>query len=231
MRARRNRFYWWYALYLPPLALALSMMLTGCATSGNGASAPMPELAGTRWTVTRIDGRAPVSGDAVTADFGVDGRINGNSSCNNFSGPYIQDGGELQVGELLSTRRACAEPDRQRQENRVLVLLQGANRARLSHDELTIAGPPGSLVLVPAGFAASNSAPRRVQYDCEGTGLTVLFERDSAEITWSDGRDTLMQRPAASGIWYESAANSLRGKQDLTWTQRGRTPRSCRELR
>ena len=87
MRARRNRFYWWYALYLPPLALALSMMLTGCATSGNGASAPMPELAGTRWTVTRIDGRAPVSGDAVTADFGVDGRINGNSSCNYFSGP------------------------------------------------------------------------------------------------------------------------------------------------
>ena len=59
----------------------------------------------------------------------------------------------------------------------------------------------------------------------------MLFERESAEISWSEGRDTLMQRQAASGVWYESSGNSLRGKQDLVWTQRGRSPRSCRQLR
>lgn len=204
-------------------------LLAGCATSGS-SSGPPPQLAGTHWTVTRIDGSAPLRGDALTADFGADGRINGNSGCNGFSGPFIQTGSELDIGELLSTRRACTDSDRQRQESRVLTLLQGAESARMDDGNLVLRSPSGSIEFAPVSHTAAGY-PRRVQYDCDGVGLTVAFQSGSADLTWSDGRDVLTQRPAASGFWYESSRNSIRGKDELTWTQDGRPARSCKELR
>jgi hypothetical protein len=70
-----------------------------------------------------------------------------------------------------------------------------------------------------------------VQFDCQGVGLTVEFTGERANLTWSNGKDTLNQRQAASGIWYESPRNTLRGKQDLTWTHDGTPSRTCRELK
>jgi hypothetical protein len=93
-----------------------------------------------------------------------------------------------------------------------------------------------ALVLAVGACATTNgphgSPPRIVQFDCEGTALSVTFETGRAQLSWSDGKDTLVQKPAASGMWYESAHNSLRGKaQDVTWTRDGHGARSCRELR
>jgi membrane-bound inhibitor of C-type lysozyme len=83
-----------------------------------------------------------------------------------------------------------------------------------------------------ARLDTANTHPRNVQFDCEGTGLTVRFETGKAQLTWRDGQDTLDQKPAASGIWYESSHNSLRGKaQDVTWTRDGHGAKNCRELR
>lgn len=97
---------------------------------------------------------------------------------------------------------------------------------------------PGGLALVALGFAActatrdsSDATPTRVQFDCQGIGLTVEFTGERAELTWSGGKDVLNQRAAASGIWYESPRNSLRGKQDLTWIQDGQPSRTCHELK
>jgi membrane-bound inhibitor of C-type lysozyme len=91
------------------------------------------------------------------------------------------------------------------------------------------------LALVVAACTTANgpnaSSMRRVQFDCEGTGLTVQFQADRAELTWKDGKDTLDQKPAASGIWYESPRNALRGKgQDATWTREGLGSLACKEL-
>lgn len=218
---------------LEPLALALALVAAGCA-SYNGPyerSGAAPNLAGTSWIVTRIDGAAPLRDASLRADFSVDGRVNGDSGCNSFAGPYIQTSSKVQIGELLSTRRACADSDRQRQESRMLAILQGATSARLDRGQLSLRGADGSLLLSPGSIADTSYAyPRKVQFDCEGTGLTVKFQPGSAELTWRDGQDTLDQRPATSGVWYESSRNSLRGKQDLTWKQSGHQERTCKEL-
>ena len=215
---------------LAPLALALA----GCTTTGSssGSSGPAPNLAGTRWIVTRIDGAAPLRDSTLHADFGVDGRVNGDSGCNSFSGPYIQSGSAVQIGELLSTRRACLDSDRQRQETRMLAILQGSNNARMEKGQLSLRTADGSLLLAPGSVNDSSYAsPRRVQFDCQGMGLTVEFAGERADLTWSDGKDTLNRRAAASGIWYESPRNTLRGKQDLTWAHDGNPSRTCRELK
>jgi heat shock protein HslJ len=216
--------------------LALALAVAGCTTTGSssGSSGPAPNLSGTRWIVTRIDGAAPLRDSTLHADFGVDGRVNGDSGCNSFSGPYIQTGNNVQIGELLSTRRACVDSDRQRQESRVLAILQGANTARMDKGQLNLraANGSGSLLLSPGSVNDSSYAsPRRVQFDCQGMGLTVEFEGERANLTWSEGRDTLNRQPAASGIWYQSSRNSLRGKQDLVWVQGNSPSRTCRELK
>jgi heat shock protein HslJ len=218
------------AFGLLPL-LALALVMASCATTTE-PSGPAPALSGTRWFVTRIDGKPPLHDVPLMADFTVEGRINGDSGCNNFSGPYVQTGSTVQIGELLSTRRACVDSAVQHQESRLLDILQGASMARLVKGELHLNTDQGSLVLSPASISiATSAAPRRVQFDCEGVRLTVLFESGHASMAWLENRDVLEQRPAASGVWYESPRNSLRGKQDLLWTLDGGTPRSCHALR
>jgi heat shock protein HslJ len=230
-----------HALHLvAPLAM---LFLSACATP-SGGSRYIPELAGTSWVVTRIDGRAPLGRDALSADFGVDGRLNGDSGCNHYSGPFIQDGSTVRVGELLSTRRACVDTDQQRQESRVLAILQGEAIVRYERDRLSVRSSSGTLELaradnsvvrsgvVPGGVAVSG--PRQSVLDCEGIALTVVYAADSAELSWNDGRDVLRQRPVTTGaaIWYESDRNSLRSTgRGLEWTQSPRAPRDCRELR
>ncbi len=138
----------WFGYALHVLAPVV-LILAGCATQPGspGSGFSTPELAGTRWIVTSIDGRAPVRGPSPTADFGQDGRINGDAGCNSFSGPFIQTGTTVQFGELLSTRRACVDADRQQQETRLLDILQGPTTVRLNRDRLTVRGAAGSVVL------------------------------------------------------------------------------------
>src|SRR6185369_16200252 len=116
MNSNATRFLYRHAvLILAPCALVVA----ACVTDPHARTvAPVPDLAGTHWTVTSIDGRGPLGSDELTTDFGVDGRVNGDSGCNRFSGPFVQTGSTVNFGELLSTRRACAESTRQRQEDR-----------------------------------------------------------------------------------------------------------------
>jgi heat shock protein HslJ len=142
MRGSAERFFRRAALpLLVPLALG------ACATGPSGS--PPPDLAGTRWSVVEIDGRKPV-GSGLTAEFAVDGRNSGDSGCNSFTGPYIQDGSKVNIGELLSTRRACADTARQTQETRVLAILQGEVTMRQERRELRVRGSDGTLMLAPA---------------------------------------------------------------------------------
>ena len=133
-------------------AAMVALLLAGCTTPsgspGNGFTTP--ELAGTRWVITSIDGKAP-SGPALTADFSNDGRVSGDSGCNSYSGPFIQDGRKVQFGELLSTRRACVDDLRQRQENQVLRILQGTTTLDLRRGRLTVRGEEGTVVLTQSG--------------------------------------------------------------------------------
>lgn len=137
-------------LALFPLCFAL---LAGC-TSSPVAREPVPDLSGTRWTVVAVDGSTPQRGnEPLSVEFGVDGRISGNGGCNSFSGPYIRDDETLRVGELLSTRRACAEAARQRQESRILAILEGETSLRRERsDRISLRKDAGSLLLAPRGY-------------------------------------------------------------------------------
>ena len=134
-----------------PLLVALAA--GGCAST-SGPAGTVPDLAGTRWTVVAIDGDDPVRGEEpLSVEFGVDGRVSGNSGCNSFSGPYIRDESTLRIGEVLSTRRACVDDRRQRQDSRVLAILQGEGSLRRERDDrISLRNGGGALLLAPRGY-------------------------------------------------------------------------------
>lgn len=210
---------------------ASALILGACASAPMG---PPPSLSGTSWMVTSVDGHSTGRGAELTADFTVDGRINGDSGCNSYSGPYIQTGSTVRIGELLSTRRACVDDDRQRLETRMLRIMQGASR--IEHERngrISLQGESGTVMLAPLTLSTAVPGLRgRTTYDCDGVALTVVYEGDEAALTWSGGHDELDRHESASGFWYSSSTNTLRGRgNNLTWTQEGRQPRLCQELR
>jgi heat shock protein HslJ len=99
--------------------------LRGCG--GEAAEA----LQGGAWTVDSIGGAPVAGGSHPTLEFGADGRVSGNASCNRFSGHYALHGEEISFSRLVSTRMACAAPEANAQETRFLRLLEAVRRYEL----------------------------------------------------------------------------------------------------
>lgn len=102
------------------LVLASTVVLGGCATAPAGGGS----LAGTRWSIVRIDGAAPVAPERATMRFDED-RIGASVGCNSIGGEYRVDGARLIAGPLMATRMFCEGPVWQ-QEEAVNALLSAA---------------------------------------------------------------------------------------------------------
>ena len=104
------------------------------------------------WDVTSVlydDGiRSVIAGTTLTATFGPDGRVTGSSGCNTFRGPYEEQGEELSVGPLASTRKACKSPDgAQAQERGYLAALESAVRSEQTGSRLTLFNAKGQMAV------------------------------------------------------------------------------------
>jgi len=84
-----------------------------------------------------------VAGTTVTLRFGEDGRANGSTGCNSYSGTYQVRGDNISFSRLVSTRRACLDQNANQQEQRFLSTLEAANRFRLANNRLTILSDRG----------------------------------------------------------------------------------------
>jgi heat shock protein HslJ len=119
---------------------------------------------------------------------------------------------------MLRVRTRPTHHDRRRRLTTALALFLGWTPA-------LIAAGPRDL----QGSGAS--AARSVEYLCGGgQRLSVTFEGKTAPLVDPSGRHAMLdQRPAASGIFFEAAGESLRGKgQELTWSRTGAPPLTCR---
>jgi heat shock protein HslJ len=102
------------------------------------------ELSGTSWDVIGYNnGKQAVTsvlaGTTLTAEFGTDGTLSGNSGCNTFNGTYTLDGSKITIGPLASTRMACAEPEGvMEQEAQYLAALQTAAIYKLEGNRLQL---------------------------------------------------------------------------------------------
>lgn len=87
------------------LAIVLIVSALGCAT------APHSRLTSGRWRITEIDGAATIPERPPWISFGEDGQVIGGAACNNFSGPFERDGGEIRFSDdLITTLVSCRIP-------------------------------------------------------------------------------------------------------------------------
>jgi len=99
-------------------------------------------LAGTNWRLDsfgRSDAQdAVLEGTTITIQFGTDGRVNGSSGCNSYSGTYTADAERVSFGQMISTMRACTEPKANEQEQRYMAALRSISRFIIDQKRLTL---------------------------------------------------------------------------------------------
>ena len=115
--------------------------LDGCG----GVRVSPPTLAGSRWKIGAIDGRA-VSGDSYFLEFD-DNRLSGQAGCNHFSGPYSEMRPNLRPGAIVSTRMACPGPGMENERRALRILSGPLSMAFPSGDVLLLAGRGGTMRL------------------------------------------------------------------------------------
>ncbi len=110
-----------------------------------------PQLEGSAWQVTSYNnGRQAVvslvAGTTITLDFGGDGVVSGSGGCNQYSGEFETDGGDVSMGQLASTERACLDPAGvMEQEAEYLRALQSATTWSVRGTSLELRDDAGSL--------------------------------------------------------------------------------------
>lgn len=125
------------------LAVGMVALLAACASPGSRAEAPgtgtaSRALEGTEWALASLDGAAvtvPSGWERPTLRL-ADGRAEGTTGCNRFSGSYELSGDRLTFGPAAATRRAC--PGDMGLEASYLRALEATDRYTTSGDRLTL---------------------------------------------------------------------------------------------
>ncbi len=117
------------------------------------AVAPDPKVLGL-WRIEQARSAPLTDKRAARLDFGADGRLTGNASCNSLTASYTLAGDKLKIGPIATTRKACGDASME-QEDRVLTALERAARATVpAHGFLTIQDADGAVLMRASRFEA-----------------------------------------------------------------------------
>jgi heat shock protein HslJ len=114
----------------------------GFAFAGNVVKTSQNSLANTEWRLSSFESSGSstpvIQSTTISLKFGAEGRVSGNSGCNNYAGDYRVEGDSISFTRLLSTKRACINEGANQQETRYLSALESAGRYQLRDDQLII---------------------------------------------------------------------------------------------
>jgi heat shock protein HslJ len=123
--------------------------------TGNMVFSPQPpvSLTGAPWRVQSVNnGRGGVvsvlADTQLSATFGEDGTVSGDTGCNTFRGPYTVTDATIAFGPMATTRRACLSEPAAAQEQAFLAALAASTRFELAGDRLTLRDDPGSTQVI-----------------------------------------------------------------------------------
>jgi heat shock protein HslJ len=107
------------------------------------------DLSGTSWQVIAYNnGKQAVTSvlasTTLTAEFGKDGKLSGNSGCNTYTGAFTITGDQIKIGPLATTRMACPQ-EIMDQETLYLAALQTAATYRIEGTGMELRTKDGAL--------------------------------------------------------------------------------------
>jgi heat shock protein HslJ len=110
---------------------------TGSVTSARS-------LVGPRWRLVELEGQPAIAMTGsrephlIFSRSDTAARVGGATGCNSMGGSYQADGTGLRFSGLFSTKMACVEEDRMRQESAFLNALNAVDRYAVSGDTLML---------------------------------------------------------------------------------------------
>jgi heat shock protein HslJ len=132
------------------IGVVIVALALGCAKSPEpggeaaGSVSAASSLVGPRWRLVELEGEPSISGGGArephlifSQSDSVD-RVGGATGCNSMGGTYEADATSIRFSQLFSTKMACIEEDRMRQEARFVKALESADRYAISGDTLTL---------------------------------------------------------------------------------------------
>ena len=136
----------------PFLAVLALGLVAGCAksspgdetASATGSVSETSALVGPRWRLVELEGQPALAGGGAREPHLIfsrtdsANRVGGATGCNTMGGRYQIDGEHIHFAELFSTKMACVEEERMRQETRFVGALERADRYAISGDTLTL---------------------------------------------------------------------------------------------
>ena len=133
----------WLGLVLVVVACAKSSAPGDDTASLTGSVSATSALVGPRWRLVELEGQPSLAGGGAREPhliFSRDSvhRVAGATGCNSMGGRYEADGDRIQFSDLFSTKMACVEEDRMRQETRFVRVLERADRYSISGDTLAL---------------------------------------------------------------------------------------------
>jgi heat shock protein HslJ len=93
----------------PALALACSPPPDFDGSPENGVSVSVGRITDVIWVPQEIDGVAVPDGAGLSLSVSFDGKVEGATGCNRFTGEAEMDAGTLILGPLAVTEMACAD--------------------------------------------------------------------------------------------------------------------------
>jgi heat shock protein HslJ len=116
-------------------------------------TAPDQGLQGTSWLVIEYDSGANLTniipGSTLTATFGADSRVNGDSGCNRYFATYTSTVTNMSINivQVGLTRMLCQPADAMVQENNFITALKAATIYQIEGRRLTLSKSDGSVVV------------------------------------------------------------------------------------
>ncbi|MGQ0713772.1 MAG: META domain-containing protein [Gemmatimonadaceae bacterium] len=97
-------------------------------------------LVGPYWRLVELEGQLSLQGGGTREPHlrFTEDRVNGATGCNSLGGSYEVTGARLRFGSLATTRMACVEEERMRQETGFTRALERVERFVIRGDRLTL---------------------------------------------------------------------------------------------
>jgi heat shock protein HslJ len=160
----------------------------------------MNDLAGTSWTLTEINGNAPVAGTQFSLTFD-DTNLSG-TACNGFGAPYTASGGNLTVGEIVSTMMACTGPEGiMAQESAYFDALGAAIHYEIAGNQLTLGSEsdPATLVFTAGMPETGSGSENWPVYQNATFGFEIGYPEGGATPPTGDDNSMRIDLPFVAG--------------------------------
>lgn len=173
-------------------SLGLVALLSACtaATPAGPAATPAPTLNGTSWTVTAINGTAPITGNQPTMEFSED-TVSGLASCNRYNAAYTQDVAKVTITPGIMTQMACAA-DVMTQEQAFTAALTQVSGVRTTDEGAELVDGDGNAVLTLAKITDKplEGTVWTLTGIVSGESVSSPVAEGTVTVTISDGRLT-----------------------------------------